>query len=366
MKRSLLQGFSRIDLVLVGLLSVTAVIEGATREAIVWPVFTTVFALASIGATLWRRRYPFAMVVAAFGGQLLVRMVASGLDVPWRTPWSMVILVTLPYALLKRATPSQCVVGLLVLLLFPARIALAGDLGSAFGATIVLVAPAFLGLAARLRDVQQLRLRECAVQEERETMAREIHDTVAHRLAAIAVQVQAAKLDGEGGETLEVIEEQSARALSELRAIVRGLRNASEPSALDAEGHDRPLPGIAEIHELAGESGLPVQVTITGDTASVDATTAAAVYRIARESLTNVLRHARAPREVAIDIGVANGRISLVVSDDGSRVSERTSDGFGLVGMEERAALLGGTLAAGPGPEGGWTVRATLPIGGAR
>lgn len=366
MKRTRLDAFPPIDLALVAVLCVLAVVEVATRETLVWPVFTAVFALASIGATLWRHRYPFAVVVAVFGSQLVVRMVANALDVPWRTPWSMFILVTLPYALLKRATPSQCGVGLIVLLLFPARIALAGDLGSAFGATLVLTVPAFLGLVARLREVQQLRLRERAVQSERETMAREIHDTVAHRLAAIAVQVQAARLDGEGGETLEVIEEQSARALAELRAIVRDLRNAPEALTVDPAAPDRPLPGLEDIHALAGESGLPVQVTLNGDTASVDATTAAAVYRIARESLTNVLRHARAPREVAIDVTVADGRISLRVSDDGGRVNEAAGGGFGLIGMEERAALLGGTLAAGPGPNGGWTVEASLPLGGVR
>lgn len=347
-------GLSRFDVALAAGCAVGAIAEGLSRD-LTWPLFTTAFALACLAATPFRRRFPFAVLVAVFGSQVLVRMVSAEFSAGWQAPWSMMLIITLPYALTRRANRIESIVGIGVLLIFPARIAGTGDLGSAFGATLVLLTPAFLGLAVRLRAIEQERLRDRTIQRERDAMAREIHDTVAHRLAAIAVQVQAARLDGQGSTTLEVIEEQSARALAELRSIVRDLRSARAETV--------PLAGLDNLDELAALSALPVRVQVTGDAATVDATTGAAIYRIAQESVTNALRHARAVRQVRVDVHVDRTEVSLTVRDDGRQDSAGlSSGGYGLVGMAERASLLGGSFDAGPDAKGGWTVRAILPL----
>ncbi|MEO1173269.1 MAG: histidine kinase, partial [Myxococcota bacterium] len=306
---------TRTDATLVALCAVTTVLEGLFRP-LSWPVFTVVFTLACLAATPFRHRYPFPVLVGVFGSQFLVRIVSAELSAGWQAPWSMALIVTVPYALMRRGNRLESILGIGVLLLFPARIAGRGNLGAAFGATLVLLAPVLFGLMARLRDVEQAQLREQAVQSERDEMAREIHDTVGHRLAAIAVQVQAARLDEGGNETLEVIEEQSARALSELRSIVRGLRGARAEST--------PLGGIGNLEDLGRAGTLPVRVTVSGDSDSVDTTTGAAVYRIAQESVTNAFRHGRSVNEVEVEVRIQPSGVSLTVRDDGVQDQAKT------------------------------------------
>jgi signal transduction histidine kinase len=103
-------------------------------------------------------------------------------------------------------------------------------------------------------------------------------------------------------------------------------------------------------------------VHTSGELADVSAAIDAAVYRIAQESVTNALRHSRHAERIEVQVVGGPHGIELSISDDGDPVpSNRSTDGFGIVGMTERAHLLGGTLTAGPGVERGWTVRAHLP-----
>jgi signal transduction histidine kinase len=186
---------------------------------------------------------------------------------------------------------------------------------------------------------------------------------VAHHVSAIAIQAQAgralaATTPAASGEALAVIEAEASRTLAEMRAMVRVLRE-QEPADYS------PRQGVADLGRLAGESpaGPRIEVTMSGDLDGLPAAVDAAVFRIAREAVTNALRHARSATLVTVSVDGGADTVHLNVRDDGDPVVGRsfTGPGFGVTGMVERAALLGGTCLAGPSPDGGWTVEATLP-----
>jgi signal transduction histidine kinase len=204
------------------------------------------------------------------------------------------------------------------------------------------------------------------VDAERLRIAREVHDTVAHSIAVINVQagVTAHVLDkrpDQARETLLVIEQTSARALGELRATLGMLRDA---------GDDRraPTPGLNQVEELVGlarEAGLDVKLEVASPPVELPGPTDQAAYRILQESITNAIRHA-GPARVVVSVTYGPSDLELLVADDGHgpRDAGRGAGdaGRGIVGMRERAALLGGELTAGSGPGGGFRVRARLPL----
>ena len=202
------------------------------------------------------------------------------------------------------------------------------------------------------------------VDAERLRIAREVHDTVAHAIAVINVQagVTAHVLDRRPErvrETLVTIEQTSARALSDLRATLGVLREASSGSA--------PAPGLAQVDELVGlarEAGLDVKVEAGAPPRELPGGVDRAAYRIVQESLTNAIRHA-GPARVTVSIRYGPSDLEVRVADDGRGPCEGAGPaggGRGIVGMRERAALLSGELAAGPGPDGGFQVWARLPL----
>jgi signal transduction histidine kinase len=197
--------------------------------------------------------------------------------------------------------------------------------------------------------------------QERVGLARELHDTVAHHVSAIAVQAQAGrtmagKRPEAALEALSVIEGEASRTLAEMRAMVRVLRDG-------APAEYAPQPRVADLVSLARRDPVPVvEVELAGDLAGLPLQVDAAVYRLAQEALTNALRHARNASRVEIRVAEGSGRLRLHVTDDGQIDPARpASHGFGLLGMTERVHLLGGTLRAGPAREGGWAVDAELP-----
>ncbi len=193
-------------------------------------------------------------------------------------------------------------------------------------------------------------------------LARELHDTVAHHVSAIAVQAQAggvvAAIQPEkAAEALAAIESEASRTLAEMRAMVRLLR---EEETADYS----PQRGVTDLPDLASADGTPtVEVSLNGSLGRLAPPVDAALYRLAQESLTNAVRHARSATRVEIDVRREGDTVRLRVSDDGqSQPGPAPEPGFGLLGMAERAHLLGGSLSAGPGPEGGWVVEAVLPV----
>ena len=209
---------------------------------------------------------------------------------------------------------------------------------------------------------------ERATLDERERIARELHDVVAHRLSTIAVQAGAGQHvlhehPERARAAFEAIDETARSGLTEMRHALGLLR------AGDAGAQLSPQPSLRDIERLAAESraaGVPVELTVRGDTAQLPAGVDLSAYRILQEALTNVRRHA-AGAAAKVDVTVDAKLLVLRVADAGCAVPVRpdTEDaGHGLVGIRERVALYGGSLEAGPMPGGGFLVAATLPLNG--
>jgi signal transduction histidine kinase len=220
---------------------------------------------------------------------------------------------------------------------------------------------------ARAERAEQTREEEARrrVDAERLRIAREVHDTVAHAIAAINVHagITAHVLDKrpqQARETLLTIEQTSARALGELRATLGMLRGPDQDARM-------PPAGLAQVEDLAGlarEAGLEVQLQVAPPPRELPTAIDQAAYRILRESVTNAIRHA-GPARLVVSVGYGPGGLELLVADDGrgpSDPNDAEGGGRGIVGMRERAALLGGELTAGPRPGGGFQVRARLPL----
>jgi signal transduction histidine kinase len=318
-------------------------------------------------ALLVRRREPFLTLVAVVGLLGAVDVAALVAGAPWRglvvTAWVLV----LPWSLARWATPPQVAAGLgaMAVLYATSMVRAFPGAGDAVAGAVVFLAPAALGAVARARADARLRQLEGARAREREQLARELHDTVAHHVSAIAIQAQAGRTLAAGGDgaaagrALEVIEESAARALVDLRTMVGALRR--ERADLT------PAPGVADIGRLTGAAGghPSVAVELAGDLTGLRPSVEAALFRLAQESVTNAVRHACRASRIRVRLEGDAGAVRLTVADDGE--SRPTGpDGYGLVGMAERAALLGGTFAAGPAPGGGWAVEAVLPRDGLR
>jgi len=142
-----------------------------------------------------------------------------------------------------------------------------------------------------------------------------------------------------------------------MRSMVRVLRE-------DEAVAYAPQPGVGDLPALARADATPtVEVRLNGSLARLAPSVDATLYRLAQESLTNALRHARGATRVDIDVRRDGDAVRLRVSDDGRTEPGPAPElGFGLLGMAERAQLLGGSFSAGPGPAGGWVVEAVLPV----
>ena len=220
-------------------------------------------------------------------------------------------------------------------------------------------------VAQAARTAAAERQAERAVADERARMARELHDIVSHNLSVVILQAAGAQAAGSSdtGPTLEKIERSGRQALVEMRRLLGVLRQPDEPAA----GPElSPQPGMAELAALAEgvrAAGLPVVLVIDGDPGRLPAAVDISAYRIVQEALTNVLKHAgQASAQVSVRCGA--DEVVIQVTDDGAGPQPAgPTGGHGLAGMRERVALFGGELTAGPKPDGGFAVRARLPLG---
>ncbi|MFJ4539878.1 sensor histidine kinase [Streptomyces tibetensis] len=209
---------------------------------------------------------------------------------------------------------------------------------------------------------------ERAAGEERLRIARELHDVVGHHLSLINVQSAAAlrrlrKDPAQGArsaeEALGAIKDTSRDSLRELRATLGVLRQVDEPAPI------APTTGLNRLDELVASArlaGLDVRVRCSGEREQLPTEVDLAAYRIVQESLTNVNRHSHA---TAVTIGIHRGagQVTVEITDNGHgpAAADGRMPGSGIRGMRERAHALGGELTAGPGPEGGFTVRGRIP-----
>ncbi|WP_033441767.1 sensor histidine kinase [Saccharothrix sp. NRRL B-16314] len=219
-----------------------------------------------------------------------------------------------------------------------------------------------LGLGLRLLDAGRRDAVERIRREERLEVARELHDVVAHHITGIVLQAQAARIVRRKApdlldDSLAGIEAAGSEGMAALRRVVGLLRDA-DAGAPATHGPDLLGDLVGRFEGPAVDLRLPV-----GDPVWPPEV-AGAVYRVVRESLTNVARHAPAARSVSVDVSRAGRAITVEVVDDGPPVHARyhRRPGYGLVGMRERVEALGGTLCAGPLPGAGWSVRAVLPV----
>jgi signal transduction histidine kinase len=205
--------------------------------------------------------------------------------------------------------------------------------------------------------------------EERIRIARELHDILAHRISMISVQsgVGAHLLDRDPDQArraLLAVNQASKEALQELRATLGLLRQVDGPEPRS------PAPGLAQLEGVMASTtaaGVEVRLDVSGQPRDLPTGVDLAAYRIIQESLTNVIRHARAAT-ARIAIAYRRADVVIQVEDDGRGVAGQAlsaTDGNGLLGMRERAAALGGELEAGPLAAGGFRVRARLPLEGA-
>jgi signal transduction histidine kinase len=334
-----------------------------------------VFAVAS-AALYWRRRAPLAVLAV-----VLVAW-ASTIGSGYADLGGVAIIAL--YSAGRYATDDRWAylgVGAAIFVVILDNLADPAPWGEAvFGAVVMFVAW-YVGRRLRMRQERAAQLlREQAAEarriviEERARIARELHDVVAHRVSLMTVQAGAAKAvaaqDPEGAlRAMGAVEEAGRQALEELRHLLGVLRPETDPDGLG------PQPGLADLPRLVEQirrAGLDVSLATDRVAAELPARVDLFAYRIVQEALTNVLKHAGPGTHSKVRLGSDSSGIVIEVLDDGRGATvlpgldpdDAGARGHGIVGMRERARLLGGTLDARPRPGGGFSVVAHLPTGG--
>ncbi len=320
------------------------------RRHVAWAtgaiVFGVLLAIAAEGSTL---------TIAALGGLVVVLYLFAS---TYGRRWS--VLPALPFLVNAIEPFSGDDAGLSSVLLL-----------------MVVVAAAALGDSRRQRgealaerdETRQAMvdtLQDQAAMEERARIARDLHDVVAHHVSAIAVQAESARLTTEGlpeeGRAhFESIGQTARDALTEMRRLLGVLREDA-----NAEVARDPQPSLAHVNDLvetARAAGSPVTLTLEGAVASLPAGVDLCAYRILQEALTNVRRHAPGSA-VEVELECKPDALRLRVRDHGPGSAAPDPEGHGLLGMRERAIMVGGTLSAGPADGGGFAIDAVLPIAG--
>lgn len=226
--------------------------------------------------------------------------------------------------------------------------------------------------AELLRSDQEARARR-AVAAERARIARELHDVVSHAISVTVLQARGGRRmvgvdDAAVRRSLDAIELTNTAALGDMRRLLAVLGDTDDP---DSAGLT-PQPSLSRLPELVEQvrgSGLPVDLEVTGEPRLVPPGVDLSAYRIVQEALTNVLKHAGSSARARVQVTCGPNDVDVSVSDDGragvagvgGREATRPGTGRGLINIRERVAVLGGSVRAGPGPDGGFVVRAHLP-----
>ncbi|MFE1451707.1 sensor histidine kinase [Streptomyces olivaceoviridis] len=320
---------------------------------------------------LARRRHPVQALAA-----VLVLQSAIDLSTPMGTHFGAVLMVAVYSVARNRAWPvtagaaaATALVTMLSQSDFPVPSA---EAGFAAVASTALVAGSGLTAARWQRQVDANRrlLADRAVAEERRRIARELHDIVAHHITTMQLMAGGARANLANPEVvreaLVTLESSGRLALREMRQLLDVLRAGDEPDAAPAS----PQPGADDLGRLVDESrraGLPTAFSVHGPRRPLPPTVGLTVFRIVQEGLTNARKYAGSASASVVLAYRADG-ITVEVRDDGRGVPsqgarhEPVRSGYGLIGMRERVALHGGTLDAGPRPEGGFAVVAELPL----
>jgi signal transduction histidine kinase len=234
------------------------------------------------------------------------------------------------------------------------------------GLLLAVLVTASQGIGRAIQEQRRLQeeRRRRQASDERLRIAQELHDVLGHHLSLINVRAGVGlhlmdRQPDQARAALDTIKQTSAEALREVQSVL----NALYPTGQAAPR--APAPRLERLDELTVDAGLPVRTTISGAPRPLPAEIDRAAYRIVQEALTNVRRHAGAGATVSITIEYRAEELTVQVTDDsGGRgpAGAPAAEGTGVSGLRERATALGGSLAAGPLLEGGWQVRAVLPL----
>jgi signal transduction histidine kinase len=246
--------------------------------------------------------------------------------------------------------------------------------------TFLILIPA--GLAANAIHTWKQRVRTLeqeqeaatrrAVEGERSRIAQELHDVVTHNVSMMVVQAGAARTvmktaPEQAEQALLAVESGGRAAMTELRHVMGLLTMNGDDPGQTATEDLAPPPGLDQVLALAArvrETGVPVELTVTGSPVPLPAGVDLAAYRVVQEALTNTVKHAAGAR-VRITVAYGPRELRVEVTDTGgtSEASARSGSGRGLIGLRERLAVYGGVLEAGELPTGGYRVCALIPLG---
>jgi signal transduction histidine kinase len=342
------------------------------------------FGGALLGSVVLLRRWPLAALAVVLAGSvtsmvlqprpsymLVVLACVVGLEVCY-----LAATCTRRVSVTGAAMAAACL--LIPLLAVPSLGSLrGGGVGSSAIHVATIAIPLFIVIAwlaghsirqAQARaDLVRAQAAAQATMAERLRIARELHDLVAHSTGIIAIQAGSGRRvfdarPDEARDALAAIEVISRDTLSGLRRMVTGLRRA-DPEPGPAEASLGATPGLADIDRLAAtarDAGVRVEVDWRGSREPLPADIDLSAFRIIQEAVTNVVRHAHTG-QCQVSIGQQDGQLSIEVTDSG-RGGSMAGTGYGITGMRERAALLGGDFSAGPRPDGGFRVAVRLPL----
>ncbi len=348
------------DAALIAVFAAASAAEAAVRPDLEWPVPTALATVAVMPVLLWRRTRPLASVAVMTGATSAIALAHALAGAEPNALVTTFVFLTVPYALFRWGSGRDRIVGAVAI---GAGLACSSGLGGdpiadAAAGAVFMGGACLIGALRRERLESRARRLENVRAREREALARDLHDTVAHHVSAIVIRAQVASADPADAvrvaDSLGVIEHEAQAALTEMRSLVRTLRAPADYA---------PTAGLDDLARLADPGPPPVTVRIEAP-GGLPAVVTSTLFRIAQEGVTNARRHARAATGVDVAVTASASKALIVVRDDGAPPRPASGSGHGLRGMAERAALLGGEVAAGPDPDGGWTLRATLPLGG--
>jgi signal transduction histidine kinase len=324
---------------------------------------------------LWRVRYPLAVMALNIGAWVVIDLYTPANEDPLTLAIALAIVV---YSVGAHTRGRQAVVGAG---LVAAMALLAtfvdwneGSVADLLG-NLIFFAGIFGGTWLAGRAIRRRRGRErdlilereekarAAVLEERTRIARELHDVVAHAISVIVLQARGARhaLDAKPDDArsaLDAIEHTAAQALAEMRRLLGMLRADEGDVAL------APQPTLAQLETLVAhvrDAGLPVDVRVEGSPRELAPGVDLSAFRIVQEALTNALKHA-GPASAHVLVRYGDDALELEVADTGGAAVNGAGGGHGLAGMRERVTVFGGELESGPRSEGGYVVRARLPL----
>ena len=362
------------DALLAGVFVAASLAESMTSDTARSGLVHSLLAVPAMAALAWRRRFPLSVAALAMAANFAINP-----DGEFST---LLALVLVSFTLGAELASPRSWLGLgLVVVPFLAAMTLKGlEPSDVAAAMVFLVGPWTVGLVIRQRseNTAQALARAAYLEREREAenaavaaqervrIARELHDVVSHSISVVAIQTQAVRRrlgpeHATEAADLAQVETTARQALAEMRRIFGALRDEGESPLL------APQPGLGELERLLAQvraAGLPVNLQVVGERAELPPGVDLAAYRIVQEGLTNALRHASA-NQASVRLGFLPTAVEVVVEDDGrgpSRPEEGSERGHGLVGIRERVAMYGGTVAFGPAGKSGTRLAATLPV----